>query len=155
MTEGGVSRMPRVVPPFYFLGGLVLMVALHQLAPARTLLAWPASLAGLIPVALGFVLSGQAAARFRRVGTPIRPGSEATALVRDGPFRFTRNPMYLGMTLILLGIALLLGSLSPLLVPPLFMALITALFIRREERWMEETFGESYRSYRRRVRRWL
>ena len=155
MAEGGACRMPRVVPPFDFLGGLWVMGLLHRLAPGAVVLRWPVSLVGLVPLGLGFAIGGIAAEQFGRAGTPIRPGTEATALVQSGPFRLSRNPMYLGMTLLLLGIALLLGSLTPLLVPPLFMALITALFIRKEERWMEQTFGESYRSYQRRVRRWL
>ena len=147
--------MPRVVPPFYFLAALVLMWALDVLAPGGALLDWPAGLIGLLPLVVGSVLSFRAAGLFRRVGTPVRPGTEATVLVREGPFRFTRNPMYLGMVLILLGFALLFGSWTPLLVPPLFMALITVLFIRKEERWMEKAFGESYREYKRATRRWL
>ena len=155
MTADRSDRMPRVNPPVYFLAALLMIVFLDRRLPIREILPGLVSFVGLIPLVLGFAIGGPAGARFRRAGTPFRPGSEATALVQEGPFRFTRNPMYLGMTLLLFGIALLTGSLSPLLVPPLFMALIDILFVRKEERWMEEAFGESYRAYRGRVRRWL
>jgi protein-S-isoprenylcysteine O-methyltransferase Ste14 len=147
--------VPRIVPPVYFMAALVLIPILDRFAPIVELLRPPAPLVGLFPLALGLMLGFPSAARFRRAGTPLRPGSKPTVLVQDGPYRFTRNPMYLGMTLIVLGVALLPGSLSPLLVPPLFLALIQQLFVKREERWMEEAFGAAYLDYKRRVRRWL
>jgi protein-S-isoprenylcysteine O-methyltransferase Ste14 len=149
-----MRRTPRVVPPVYFLAGLASIFVLNRWAPVRELLPGWLALVGLMPLALGIALGFSATTRFHRAGTPLRPGTLMTAFVQEGPYRFTRNPMYLGMTLILLGVALFVGSASPLLVPPAFLALIHLVFVRREERWMEEAFGESYRAYCRRTRRW-
>ena len=106
-------------------------------------------------MALGLALIIWAALLFRRAGTGIVPFSDATALVAEGPYRFTRNPMYLGMAAMLLGAALLLGSLTPFLVIPAFMALIAERFILPEEAMLEREFGERYAAYKLRVRRWL
>lgn len=76
-------------------------------------------------------------------------------MVMDGVFSFSRNPMYLGMVAILLGVAVGLGSTWALIVPPVFMGLIQTMFIRMEERILEEQFGAAYLAYRDRVRRWI
>ena len=146
---------PRVVPPVYFLACIVGMVLLDRSIPILRLLEGTLRWGGVLPLALGLALNVMSATLFRSKGTPLVPGPEATVLVRAGAFRYTRNPMYLGFSLMLLGIALLLGSLSPLLVLPLFVWTIQMLFIQKEEIWMEERFGEEYLSYKRQTRRWL
>jgi protein-S-isoprenylcysteine O-methyltransferase Ste14 len=83
------------------------------------------------------------------------PFSEAKTLVVRGPYRWTRNPMYLGMAAILLGFALYLGSVTPFIVIPAFMGLIAERFIVPEEEMLEKTFGQAYSDYKARVRRWL
>ena len=75
--------------------------------------------------------------------------------MRSGPYRFTRNPMYLGMTTALTGVAILLGTLTPFLLIPLFAAWIDFRFISREETMLVGTFGEEYERFRREVRRWI
>jgi protein-S-isoprenylcysteine O-methyltransferase Ste14 len=75
--------------------------------------------------------------------------------VLDGPFRFSRNPMYLGMVTLLIGVAIGLGSATPWLVIPAFFFLISKRFIAAEERKMEVEFGAEYLSYRSKVRRWI
>jgi protein-S-isoprenylcysteine O-methyltransferase Ste14 len=92
---------------------------------------------------------------FDRAGTTIKPFEESSALVTTGPFRVSRNPVYLGMVLGLLGVAVLAGSLSPFLVIPLFAVLIDRRFIQAEEAQLERTFGASYVAYKSQVRRWL
>ena len=76
-------------------------------------------------------------------------------MVTSGVFRFTRNPMYMGFTLILFGAAVLFGTLSPFLVIPFFMALIERRFIRTEEKMLELKFGQAYLDYKKKVRRWI
>jgi protein-S-isoprenylcysteine O-methyltransferase Ste14 len=83
------------------------------------------------------------------------PFSDATVLVTAGPYRFTRNPMYLGMAGILAGTAIWLGSITPWLVLPAFMRLIAERFIAPEEAMLERAFGSRYREYCAAVRRWL
>ena len=83
------------------------------------------------------------------------PFEPSTVLVTEGAFRFTRNPMYLGLVLLLAGIAIALGSVGALLPIPVFVWIIQAWFILGEERFLEEIFGEAYLAYKSRVRRWL
>ena len=92
---------------------------------------------------------------FKKVQTTVRPDERPTAFVKDGPFKYVRHPMYLGMALILFGVALLLGSLSTFVIPAVFIVIIDLKFITPEERSMLEAFGEDYIVYTRRVGRWL
>jgi protein-S-isoprenylcysteine O-methyltransferase Ste14 len=90
-----------------------------------------------------------------RAKTTLNPAGPASTLVTGGPFRFTRNPIYLGDTLMYLGLALLFGRRGPLLLLPGVLAALDRGVIRREERYLERRFGRQYRAYRARVRRWL
>ncbi|MEE8233425.1 MAG: isoprenylcysteine carboxylmethyltransferase family protein, partial [Gammaproteobacteria bacterium] len=92
---------------------------------------------------------------FKKSGTAIRPFETSTVLVKGGPYRFTRNPMYLGMVLILIGMAIYLGSLTPWFVIPVFFLIIQEWFIKYEEPFLENTFGKEYQDYKTKVRRWI
>ncbi len=145
----------RPLPPVYFLAALLMMAGLHRVLPGAHWLERPWRYLGLVPIAAGFVVVLYAAGLFRKHRTAIKPFKESSALVTTGPYRFTRNPMYLSMVLILLGVAGLLGTATCLLVPPIFAWLITVLFIRKEEAMLTERFGETYLAYQKRVRRWV
>ncbi len=110
---------------------------------------------GVALIALGAALVLWCGWEFRRAGTPIVPFLEPTALVARGPYRFSRNPIYLGFTLSLTGVAALLGSSSPFVVLPLFVWIIQRRFVEPEERLLEHRFGEVYRAYKAQVRRWI
>lgn len=114
-----------------------------------------ALLGGLIGGALWLALDGRAMLRFRRAGTSIAPTKPTTALVTSGPYRLTRNPMYVGMACLYAGLALALGVIWALAVLPLVLLAVDRLVIVREERYLEGKFGEEYREYMRRARRWL
>jgi protein-S-isoprenylcysteine O-methyltransferase Ste14 len=150
-----VERKRRIVPPVYLLLTLAAMVALHRYAPVAQLIVAPYSHAGWLLVAAGVGIAAVAAGAFRRAGTGIVPFDPATALVTEGLYRFTRNPMYLGMVMLLTGVAIALGSVGAFLPIPVFVGIIHAWFIVGEERFLEDTFGESYLAYKRSVRRWL
>jgi protein-S-isoprenylcysteine O-methyltransferase Ste14 len=92
---------------------------------------------------------------FERHGTTVKPFEESSSLVTDGVFRITRNPMYLGMTLILLRIAMFLGSAAPFAIVVLLAVLLDRVFIVPEQRNLLDTFGTSFREYQGRVRRWI
>ena len=143
------------IPPVYFLVALALMRLLDFVVPVIPLVAVPYRYVGLIVMAPALALALWAALLFRRAGTGIVPFSPASALVTAGPYRFTRNPMYLGMAGVLLGAALFLGSLTPFIVIPAFMALIADRFIQPEEAMLERAFGRAYLDYKAKVRRWL
>jgi protein-S-isoprenylcysteine O-methyltransferase Ste14 len=145
----------RILPPLYLLAALVVMAALHVVLPVKQFLFFPSSLVGVLPIAGGVLINVWSEALFHRRGTTVLPFEKTSRLVTTGPYRFTRNPMYLGMVAILAGVALLLGSVAPALVVPAFAWSMQKRFIEPEERQLEEAFGEEYRTYRRRVRRWL
>ncbi len=148
------SRGP--LPPVYFFGSLVVSALLHWLMPIVLLLSSsPLRWTGLFLLLVGIVCVVLPAKKFDDVGTTIKPFQASTTLITDGLFGYTRNPMYLGMVLILLGVDVILGSLSPFVVVPLFMIVIDRRFIRSEELALRAVFGERYQSYRARVSKWL
>jgi protein-S-isoprenylcysteine O-methyltransferase Ste14 len=155
VAQTGQPAKHPVLPPFYFLGAIVLMVALDRFLPIVTLIEPPITYLGWVLFGLGIAVALAVNWRFKRAGTPIRPFEESTALVTDGPFAFSRNPIYLGAVVGLLGIFVVLGSLSPLAVVPPFVYIIRTRFIAVEERMLEAAFGEAYRDYMKRVRRWI
>jgi protein-S-isoprenylcysteine O-methyltransferase Ste14 len=144
----------KINPPHYFLFALIAM-GLLRLLPGQALLpgVWP--WIGLLPTAAGVVIAVWASQQFARAGTSIVPLTRSSALVTDGAFAYSRNPMYLGMTLVLVGTALLLNRSWPWSVAPVFVAMLHLRFIRHEEKLMEATFGDDYRAYRVRVRRFV
>jgi protein-S-isoprenylcysteine O-methyltransferase Ste14 len=152
---GTARAYPRDIPPLWFLAALLAMFALHAVWPVAVVVPPPWNLAGgaLLFAALGLMVL--AAVQFRRAGTGIRPFSDVTALVDAGPFRWTRNPMYVGFFSLALGVAVVLGTASPLVVPFALVVVLDRRFVRREEEFLRERLGEAYDAYCRRVRRWI
>lgn len=145
-------------PPLIYLVGLLAGVVLHKTVFARLL----PSLPRLPRLALGSALLGLAGTivnfAFRLMmqkKTNVDPRLPATTLVTEGPFRFTRNPLYLSMTLFFIGMSILLDALGSLLILPLVLFVMRRGVIDREERYLERKFGEQYLQYQRSVRRWL
>jgi len=147
--------IPKIPPPIYFLVGIIAIVLFNSFAPGGRWLDYPWRYLGIIIIVLGFSLSLGAGILFRTLGTNPIPGTQATVLVTTGPFRFTRNPMYLGLITILAGISILLVSFSPLIVIPIFSWILHTQFVLREEKWMEAWFGKSYLEYKSKTPRWL
>lgn len=154
-SSENTARGRRVLPPVYFLVAILLIAALHRYVPIATLISPPISYAGLLLIGLGLLVNLVSVRQFAVHATAIKPFEESSALVTGGFFRYTRNPMYVGMVLILIGIAVLLGTLASFLPIPLFVWLIQTHFILREEAMLEQTFGDRYREYRQSARRWL
>ena len=146
---------PRFYPPVLLLIAVVLMVALHYVLPVARWLAWPWRALGALPIAMALLVGFWGAVQFRRHDTTIIPFEQSTALIAKGPYRYSRNPLYISMTLILVGLWILLGSLSPVVVVPLFVWWISTRFIANEERHLEAQFGRTYLEYKTKVRRWL
>ncbi len=148
-------RIPRILPPVYFLGALLGMTALHFTLPIAKLIHPPYSYLGVLLVGFGLWIAIWAARLFSRAGTPIKPFEQSKHLVTSGPYRFTRNPMYLGMVAVLIGVGLFFGTLGPFLLIPAFLYVIQRYFVRPEEVFMEMLFGEDYRRFRSQVKRWI
>ncbi|MEX2115025.1 MAG: isoprenylcysteine carboxylmethyltransferase family protein [Pirellulales bacterium] len=137
------------------MAAILAMLALGVWLPGRQVIDGPWRWAGVVPIAAGLGLVLWVARLFRRHGTTIKPGQVSSDLLTGGPFRFSRNPIYLGMTSLLIGVAIALGSLTPLLVIPVFVALVACNVIPVEESMLQEKFGEQYTQYQARVRRWI
>lgn len=142
-------------PPAWFFTAIAAMVGLHIFLPGPVVAPDPWTLLGLLPIGAGVGLNIGAVAAFRRRATTTDPYGEPHALVVDGPYRHTRNPMYLGGVLILAGFAVLLGSAISFAIPPLYAALAAGRFIPPEERKLRAAFGPEWQRYRTSVRRWL
>jgi protein-S-isoprenylcysteine O-methyltransferase Ste14 len=144
-----------LVPPVWFLLALVATFLLARFTPLAIVVRWPWNLLGLVPVAAGLAVAIAGNQRFHRHGTSVIPFSRSSALVTDGVFRYTRNPMYLGLLAVLLGVVVALGAVSPLVVVAAMAVLLRTWFVLPEEALMREQFGEAYEAYRGRVRRWI
>lgn len=145
-----VIAPPPLIYALPLFGGLLL----HHYRPWLVIPPAWASILGPLIVALGFV-GLPAVVAFRRAGTQPQPWRPTTALVVTGVYQFSRNPMYVGFTLFYVGISLWVNSLWPLLFLPLVLGIMTYGVIAREEAYLERLFGDEYRAYRSRVRRWL
>lgn len=144
-----------VLPPTYLFVAIVLILALHFLLPGAHIIGLPWNVLGVIPLVAGIIMNLMADRAFKKAGTTVKPYQESVALITNGVFRVSRHPMYAGFVLILLGIAILLGSVTPYGVIIIFAVLVDVIFIRIEEHMLEETFGETWLTYKKQVRRWL
>ena len=145
------------LPPLIFLGFLAAAVVLEAVVPLPLLAAhvFPRYLSGAALAVGGFVMIAMGTRRFLAAGTNIPPTLPTTALVVDGIYRRTRNPLYLGMTLVYLGLGVAAASLWTIgLVVPLIWVINVGV-VAREERYLERKFGDAYRFYKARVRRWI
>jgi protein-S-isoprenylcysteine O-methyltransferase Ste14 len=148
---------PRVIalPPLLFAATLVLGLLLHVLMPVRPLPVLPARVLGGVLLVTGLSIARWGERTMRRAGTNSRPNQPTLAIVTDGPFRFSRNPLYLATTGAYLGIALVLDALWPLVLVVPLLAVIHWGVVRREEAYLEEKFGQTYLAYKAQVRRWI
>jgi protein-S-isoprenylcysteine O-methyltransferase Ste14 len=110
---------------------------------------------GIIFILFGIILNLWADQLFKKEKTNVKYHKTPNKLIISGPFKISRNPMYLGMLIILLGIAILLGRLTPFIFPILFFVIIETLFIPIEEKNMKKQFGKRYLEYKNKVRRWI
>jgi len=145
----------RTMPTTYLLISIIVMTVLHSLFPAMRIIPPLWNLLGLVPLALGVIINLVADKAFHKANTTVKPFEESSALITQGVFRASRNPMYLGFVLILIGIAVLMRSLTPYVVVLAFAILIDRMYITVEERMLAEKFGTEWEEYRQSTRRWL
>ena len=143
------------LPPACFLLCIGVMIVLHLAVPLVRCVPTPWNTIGAVPLLGGIVMAAIAKGLFTRHQTAIHPFAEPSALVVEGPFRYTRNPMYLGLILALIGVALLFGTLTPWLVIVPFGLILDRVFVRHEQRTLQECFGDEYLAYKQKVRRWI
>jgi protein-S-isoprenylcysteine O-methyltransferase Ste14 len=148
-------NLQKVLPPVWFLLSMMSMIGLHLWLPVKQLLFPPLTYLGWIEIVLAIVMILFCTHLFRQKNTTIIPFQESSYLIREGLFNYSRNPIYLGMITFLSGLWIFLGSLTPLFVIPIFTWLIQEIFIKEEEKMLEEKFGENYQTYKASVRRWI
>ena len=157
MGDGDKADNPGVVapPPLIFAGGLAAGLLTNRLRPTPFLprglsraLGWPLVVSGLGLGLWGF-------REMRRAGTNVDPYRPTTAIVEKGPYGFTRNPLYVGMTLVYSGLSARANALPAALLLPAILHVVDRGVIKREERYLERKFGDEYLRYKGRVRRWV
>ena len=150
-----MNERRRPWPLIYLFFALVLMAVAHFWIPVVRLIDTPVTYVGALPFVAGIGQVLWCSRLFSRADTTIKPFERSSALVTHGPFAYSRNPIYLGMVVGLLGVALMFGTLTPFLVIPVFIVLIQRRVIRVEEAMLQEAFGSRYADYRKNVRRWI
>ncbi len=147
--------MKKLLPPTLFFMCIAAMVVLRWLFPIKVILSFPTTLIGIAPLIAGLGISIIGSRKFTKVGTNIKTFDDPDVLVKDGLFSFTRNPMYLGFVIALLGISILLGNASSLGIVILFFVITDRWYIEFEEQAMTKKFGEEYAVYKSQTRRWI
>jgi len=142
-------------PPLLYTAALVIGAGLEWFWPTAIGLGWLPLVLGAILILAGLAIALLGALALRRAGTAIPPNRPTTELVTDGPYRWSRNPLYLALTLIYAGVGLIADDLWILMLLVPLLLLIHWGVVVREERYLEAKFGEAYRRYKERVRRWL
>ena len=142
-------------PPILYLAGFLLGMVIGVLFPVPI---WPGlwiRIVGILPLTAGIWLCFSAFKSLTRHKTPPQPNMPTVAIVQDGPYRFTRNPIYLGFSLLYAGASLIFNSLPALIVIIPVLIIIDRRQILREEAYLKGKFGDEYAAYKSKVRRWL
>ena len=143
-----------IVPPLLTVYGLVGQYILHIYLPITATEVLPLWL-GILIILFGLFLVVYTLWIFKKAETAIIPNGTPSTLIDDRVFRFSRNPIYLGMTTILIGSTMIYGSISTFFMPLVFMAAVNLVWIRYEEKKLASIFGEDFKSYKERVRKWM
>ena len=150
--SAGVIAHPLLIFLATFLAGLVLHLAFSvMLLPEG----WIQLAVGVPVMGLAGGLVSSAARTMKNAGTDISTATPTTAIAADGPYRFSRNPIYLAMAVLYVGLAISINALLILVLLPVLLAIISVGVIAREERYLQRKFGHEYVEYKTRVRRWL
>ncbi|MBN2426015.1 MAG: isoprenylcysteine carboxylmethyltransferase family protein [Calditrichaceae bacterium] len=142
------------IPPVLFMVSLVLIAASFFVLPAFNLIPFPYNLAGLLLIWAGIVLNGKVVDLCKKYNTP-HDFCRTTVLIEEGVFTKSRNPMYIGMFLFLLGLAVCFMNLAAVIFSYLFLFIVRIAFITMEEKKLEQEIGQSYLEYKVRVKRWF
>ena len=149
------ANLGLVRPPLVYLSAIGLGLAVHALWPVHLVPWWLGTAVGVLLTVAALALFSSAVRTFQTAGTPIPGNQPVTAFVRSGPYRVSRNPIYLAFTLFQLGLALWVNSLGLLIMVIPAVALMSFVVIPREERYLEKRFPSEYATYKDSVRRWL
>jgi protein-S-isoprenylcysteine O-methyltransferase Ste14 len=150
-----IVKTTKLFPPTYLLIAVLAILVLHFGLPGIIIVPPLWRLLGIAFIVIGVTISSIAEGKFHKAGTTVMPFTESSVLVTNGLYEFSRNPMYLGFVVVLLGEAILLGSLSPYIIVILFWIVMEKLFIEAEERMLEAKFGNQWTEYKTSVGRFI
>lgn len=151
-----MAQVKRIIyPPVWLAIGIIVQFICNEYFPGTRFTSVAGQAVGGVILVAGLALLVVAGGLFKKADTGLIPFRDVSALVTTGVYRFTRNPMYLGMALVLLGCAVTVGAATAFIVPPVFMAIIHFRFILPEEQMLREVFPDEFPAYCRKVRRWL
>jgi protein-S-isoprenylcysteine O-methyltransferase Ste14 len=145
----------KILPPTYFFLFLVFLTGTSIICPIRHIIPPRYIYTGIILIICGVILNLWADALLKKSKTTVKPDEMPADLIVSGPFKISRHPMYLGMTIILLGLAVLLNSISAFIFPIAFVVLMEKKFVTFEEKNLEMAFRDKYLGYKQKVRRWI
>ncbi len=157
MSDHDPTDIPGVImrPPYLFLGLALIGIALDAVWPVPLIPASMQIMGGGVLIVMAVSLLASSLVRFRRAETHVETWKPSTALVTDGPYGVTRNPIYIAFGLAFLGLACALDNIWLVGLTVVLVIILDVGVIRREERYLEGKFGETYHAYCRNVRRWL
>ncbi len=147
--------MKKILPPTHFYIYLIISILLHYTLPVKQIIKYPFYLIGFLFFVTGGILNIWADQLLKKQKTTVKPNEKPTALIETGAFKISRNPMYLGLAVILFGAGFILGSLTSFIGFIFFVAAMKITFIPQEEKILQEQFGEEYMAYKKKVRRWI
>jgi protein-S-isoprenylcysteine O-methyltransferase Ste14 len=151
-----MAKVKRIIyPPMWLAFGIILQFVLNEYFPGLRFTTVAGQVIGGVILVIGLALLVTAGGLFKQADTDLIPFKDVSALVTTGVYRFTRNPMYLGMALVLLACAVTVGAATAFIVPPVFMAIIHFRFILPEEDMLRELFPDEFPAYCQKVRRWI
>ena len=151
-----MKPLPLIIrPPIIALFLIIISIILHYTYPIQIIFTLPYNLFGLTGIIIGLWISLKGKNTFNKLGAPVIPGTKPILIVKKGLYNYTRNPMYLGFILFLIGLAIIIGSISAFISPILFFIIINFFFIPFEERLMQRNFKNDFLEYKKQVRRWF
>lgn len=141
-------------PMFFVFISAALIVIFHLSLPLFNIIPHPFNLTGIVVALAGFHFMGRTKRMFSKHQTTIR-FKKSTTLIKEGPFSVSRNPMYFGMFILLLGIGICFRNLFSLITPFVFIIMVAIVYVPREETLLSDVFGQDYEEYKKNVRKWI
>ena len=145
----------KIVPPVYFLIYMILIIPFHFLFSKFNIIKFPYNLLGLLFFTSGIILNNISMNLFKKEDTPEELENKPNVLVIRGAYKYSRNPMYLGGLISLIGLAIISQNILSFIIPILYIITINIIFIQYEEKILEQLFGNEYLEYKHKVRRWI
>jgi protein-S-isoprenylcysteine O-methyltransferase Ste14 len=147
--------MQKIIPPFLLIISALVMTLLHFTIPYKIVIPLPFNFFGIVLIISGLTIAKKVSSSFSEIDTEIHTFKKPKQMVTIGLFKYSRNPIYLGFVTVLIGLNLILASLTPLIVVLLFIFITNYWYIPFEEKNMQKQFGQDYEDYKKKVRRWI